>query len=305
LTPDLILTAAHCFVDTGLSPDQVEVVTGRSQLTAGGGQRIEVSNAYLFGYNTANNANDIALVDLAPFSTVAPRITLAGSDERTLWDERFGKGDPAYVTGFGHTTEGGSKSDLLLEALVPVVGDPTCSQIYGGMFISTVMNCAGVLRGGVDACQGDSGGPLHSPARFGAFRQTGVTSFGVGCARPGLPGVYARVGDDPLRGTLQSAVNSLNAGSGKPAVNIIGAGGAFQCNPTMFGTEGNDRLRGTPQRDAIAGLGGNDILVGSGGNDVLCGGSGRDTLRCGKGKKDKGKGNGGRDRRRGCEKGKA
>ena len=38
----------------------------------------------------------------------------------------------------------------------------------------------------------------------GALKVVGATSYGEGCARPGKPGVYARVGDDALREWIRS-----------------------------------------------------------------------------------------------------
>jgi secreted trypsin-like serine protease len=55
--------------------------------------------------------------------------------------------------------------------------------------------CAG--RTGKDTCQGDSGGPLFT-AVPGSNRivQIGVTSWGIGCAAPGFPGVYAQLSNE-------------------------------------------------------------------------------------------------------------
>ena len=53
--------------------------------------------------------------------------------------------------------------------------------------------CAGDAKGVVDACQGDSGGPLVCKAKGEVWYVVGATSWGGGCARKGVYGVYADV----------------------------------------------------------------------------------------------------------------
>jgi secreted trypsin-like serine protease len=53
---------------------------------------------------------------------------------------------------------------------------------------------------------GRSGGPQFGRDSAGALKVVGATSFGDGCARPGKPGVYARVADDVLRSWIAGQV---------------------------------------------------------------------------------------------------
>ena len=65
-------------------------------------------------------------------------------------------------------------------------------SVMGDGAISAGMICAGA--GGRDTCNGDSGGPLvtrHSNS--GGYSAIGITSWGIGCARPDTLGVYANV----------------------------------------------------------------------------------------------------------------
>ena len=74
---------------------------------------------------------------------------------------------------------------------VPAITNAQCNQAYSNSITSSMM-CAGYPGvGGKDACQGDSGGPLVCNENNKAII-AGVVSWGIGCAAPDYPGVYAR-----------------------------------------------------------------------------------------------------------------
>ncbi|KAM3843460.1 transmembrane protease serine 12-like [Vipera latastei] len=103
---------------------------------------------------------------------------------------------PCFITGWGQTTEKERERDVLQEARVDIIPISTCNRHdwYAGM-VKDKMLCAGSVKGGVDGCQGDSGGPLacYLPD-VTRYYLVGISSFGFGCGRPRLPGVYLQTG---------------------------------------------------------------------------------------------------------------
>ncbi|XP_038234086.2 transmembrane protease serine 12 isoform X2 [Dermochelys coriacea] len=100
-----------------------------------------------------------------------------------------------FISGWGSIAEKGEGSPILQEAQVDIIPSDICNgfEWYAGM-INNNMFCAGLESGGIDSCQGDSGGPLvcyHLDTS--KYYLIGITSFGFGCGRPKLPGIYVRV----------------------------------------------------------------------------------------------------------------
>jgi len=90
------------------------------------------------------------------------------------------------------------------EAQVPIVADSVAAAAYPEFENKTQIG-AGYPQGGTDTCQGDSGGPLLVPdSATGTLRLAGDTSYGNGCAEPGYPGIYGRLGDTTLREWIRS-----------------------------------------------------------------------------------------------------
>ena len=204
IAPNWVLSAGHCGSVTGAAVATpaswpaalIDVRIG--SVEPGGGEHVPVSRVVMNPNYLLTSGYDISLLQLSRPSLKTPS-KVAGASERDLWDP----GDLETIVGWGATEEGGDLPDRLQEGEVPITTDPFCADAYDD-FDPVTMVCAGFPEGGVDTCQGDSGGPMFGRTTGGVLRVVGATSFGEGCARPGKPGVYARVADAELRSWIAS-----------------------------------------------------------------------------------------------------
>ncbi|HET6501120.1 MAG TPA: serine protease [Amycolatopsis sp.] len=181
ISSSAVATAAHCA--TAMGKAAIRVVAGRQDEQSSDGIVAKVSSVWVEpGFSNPERGDDVAVLKLdraVPYRQVD---LPSGND-----DALYAEGTEATVLGWGRTTEGGARSEILRKATVPVVSDASCSASYSA-YDAKSMVCAGYPEGGADACQGDSGGPLVVGDTL-----IGVVSWGEGCAQPGKPGVYARV----------------------------------------------------------------------------------------------------------------
>jgi len=193
IAPDIVVTAAHCVFDGNPS----RIVAGahdqnRPDSYVQASRPAQV--VYHESYDPDTTLNDIAIIKLATPFKLSAAVTLAclPAVGETVADNTVGT-----VAGWGLTKEGGNNvSPVLNQVGIPVIGTTACASSYrsqGVKIDGNAMICGGFSQGGKDSCQGDSGGPYTFKGANGGYTLQGVVSFGIGCARPGLPGVYTKV----------------------------------------------------------------------------------------------------------------
>uniref|UniRef100_A0A3B3W1C6 chymotrypsin n=1 Tax=Poecilia latipinna TaxID=48699 RepID=A0A3B3W1C6_9TELE len=163
INSEWVLTAGHCIIS---NIGSARLVLGLQSLTGTNPNKVTRTVAQVIrhpSFSISTLDNDIALIKLSSavsFNNYISPVCLAAADST------FYSGVNSWVTGWGNIGSGG-RSHYRTELL--------CST-YGGK----------------DSCQGDSGGPMVSK-QAGRWIQSGIVSFGIGCANPNYPGVYARV----------------------------------------------------------------------------------------------------------------
>ncbi|XP_042892757.1 proclotting enzyme-like [Penaeus japonicus] len=187
-----ILTAAHCAENIAGREGTYEVLIGAHNLkvSSNSESRHAIRRTVLHpNYEDETVDNDIALLEVEPIEFSDRVMPVCLPEQKDDYDDVS-----ATVTGWGTLSEGGVPSDVLMEVTLPTMSNGKCMETYSDL-VTKNMICAGLDAGGKDSCQGDSGGPMVTArgGRPAQFEQIGIVSWGAGCAKPGTPGVYARV----------------------------------------------------------------------------------------------------------------
>jgi hypothetical protein len=232
--PNIVLTAAHCVGATGPNTS-ITATLGVVDLQDPSAIRVQSNYVYRApGYN--GNGKDWALIRLQS-SVALPTLPITTT---TAYNNGI-----FTVAGWGAAAEGGAQQRYLLKADVPFVSDATCQQSYPDLIPSEEI-CAGYPQGGVDTCQGDSGGPMFRRDASNNWINVGIVSWGIGCARPNLPGVYTEI--STFASLIIAAADELTGTPPPPGcgpftngtnVSIPDAGAAVTSPVTVSGCSGN------------------------------------------------------------------
>lgn len=245
LNATTVVTAAHCVTEQ--FTDLIHPAWPASDYTVGYGAgavdqtttvdvaSIAVMNAY--SDFPADESYDVAILRLAspiPFGPNAQPIPIASP-------QQVKTAGSAIVSGWGTTSEGGDLSPVLLGARLPLQADALCQAAYSSDYVASRHVCAGGQAGASnnpDTCQGDSGGPIMinlagAVGGTGAaprFALLGVTSFGRGCGRQYVPGVYTLLQGQDIASFVPSAsYQTSETNPGDPCIGVPGSAGGVRC----------------------------------------------------------------------------
>jgi trypsin len=232
IAPRVVLTAAHCVYGTRAS--EMDVVAGRTVLSQDdAGERIRVQKIVRYpDYDPQATSGDAALLQLSRATSATPLAIAHPAD-----DGLTAAGSRVLTSGWGATQEGGALNDELLFVRLTMRSHGYCDRVYGPIDDASQL-CIGSKRAGEDSCQGDSGGPVIA-GEGAAMRLVGLVSYGDGCGRKDIPGVYSRVSwfakwIDEQTALLDGDVVPPPAPVNPPTVRIGGTScGTVYCDVTL------------------------------------------------------------------------
>ncbi|CAL4137238.1 unnamed protein product [Meganyctiphanes norvegica] len=192
LSDRVVVTAAHC-------------MGGSFTVRLGGLDRGDLPLEYSVNevfihqdYDRSTTDNDIALVILegavnVPYLEYVEPTSLPMIDDYYYDNIEDYENQTVLISGWGTISSGHYPlPNTLQAALVQIFSEDICKKSYSGYIYTDNMICAGVEDYSKDSCQGDSGGPLVLKSETSNIL-LGITSWGIGCAYDGYPGVYTKV----------------------------------------------------------------------------------------------------------------
>ena len=189
-----VLTAAHCFVNEkscAVEGDagSLEVAYGSIFLVTAMKRRVNIEAILKHPqYDCTLKTNDIALLRLEE-DIEGQKINLPGT-------VALAAATDLYAVGWGRREDGQLSPDLRASP-IPRVDVAACKKAFANHPYFPHGLPDGTLCGGADgihdACTGDSGGPLFQTAADGTTTQFGIVSFGDGCGKKKVPGVFTDV----------------------------------------------------------------------------------------------------------------
>lgn len=187
-----VMTAAHCVADAS-SSRAISILAGSTSIRSYYNSQVHQVERILMHAQYDNNNNDgydIAMIKLSTSvdltSTKTRKVCLPSPGE--TFD-----GQTCVASGWGYMHEDQHVVNTLRHVALPVISNSLCNYYMYGVHDKII--CAGRTSGGIDTCQGDSGGPLVCKSADGSWKQAGIVSTGVGCARRNKFGFYTDVSD--------------------------------------------------------------------------------------------------------------
>lgn len=183
LTKNFILSAAHC-----VNNEKSEGVVRAGSLEKDtGGELVNIKKSIIHEkFNRQLIVYDFVLFLLDTPLQLSSTISTVSLPYPDL---RIPNGSTFTVTGWGLLGEGSKSSNKLMAVELRKSSEEDCKSVYReeDIQVTDVHICA---EGdpGKDTCNGDSGGGLV----YGSMI-VGVVSYGIGCSRPGVPGIYGDV----------------------------------------------------------------------------------------------------------------
>jgi secreted trypsin-like serine protease len=181
IAPDIVQTAAHCFIEGDVASITVRVNNTSVNETGFDYLRAVTSHEVHPDFDEVTYNNDVAILYLSvPVTEVTP-IAING-DAAVPMD-----GQDAILLGMGSLEENGTFPEFLQVATLQSVNYDTCVAAWsdtaeGAVAIDPILQLCAAAPG-KDACDGDSGGPLFI-ASGSSYALVGTVSFGIGCALP-------------------------------------------------------------------------------------------------------------------------